>query len=920
MIPFSVYVFERGAYGVPQPSGRADNLRGRIDSLELSIADLYGFEGMRCGWNASAVEALDWLRFDQLMRACEVYGPDGALAWEGVLAEVEVQIGRLTLRVSLKDMANRLIVRYNTPQGDHGATSVYEHDGSIYLFGRKDRVQSLSSTSDTGAANRAQTALNLIAFPRSKESTTSGSGKGGEVSVKLTFVGRYALLDWLTTESTSTTITNNATQIAALLANYNSVNTFFGGAVFRATLPSDVEYIDPDTTYRTKIENLLAQGSATHEPLSWGIYEDGRLIVERSAAADPTTVHYYEHSRTGVILDAYGNEVAPWLLRPNKIAQVVDVLDVEPPSGAIDGATRKHVARVTLRVSSSGISVELEPSEDESLDKILASPAGSGPAGTSERQAAVERAISSAARPRFEPADNPSRYSGGVWQPGAGGTGKANTGTIDIGAGSVDTGGGSILTGGGSILTGGGSIDTGGGSIDTGGGDVTNTGGGPIDLGTGAGIGGAGSSGVSTSGGGTSGRLAQWLTSSSLADSTLAKSGAGVLTLTAAAAAALTLAGTGSIDFAGSGSGKVLQHDGTKFVPTTLTPAALGAVDGSGTAGRLAQWSDSDTLTSATLIKSGAGVLTLSASATASLTLAGTGAVDFAGASSGKALVHNGTAFVPTALTAADVGAVDGSGTSGRIAQWSGGSTLTSATLIKSGAGVLTLSASATASLTLAGTGSVDFAGAASGKVLQHDGTKFAPATLTAADVGAVDGTGTANRIAVWLDSNTIEAESLIKSGAGVLTLTAAATAGLTLIGTNTLDFSGAALGDVLTYNGTKFVSQAPAASGVSGSGANTRVAFWTGSSTLSSDSALVWNSTNNALGIGTAAGPGIALEVIGAIRTNDQLIVGSSIKTASGIAWDFGPANANPISATHTAQVSIGGVTYHMLLWDGGV
>lgn len=49
----------------------------------------------------------------------------------------------------------------------------------------------------------------------------------------------------------------------------------------------------------------------------------------------------------------------------------------------------------------------------------------------------------------------------------------------------------------------------------------------------------------------------------------------------------------------------------------------------------------------------------------------------------------------------------------------------------------------------------------------------------------------------------------------------------------------------------------------VTGTGTTTQVAFWSGSSAISSDSALYWDNTNKRLGIGTST-PGVALDVHG--------------------------------------------------------
>ena len=103
------------------------------------------------------------------------------------------------------------------------------------------------------------------------------------------------------------------------------------------------------------------------------------------------------------------------------------------------------MARVTCRISGSGVTVSLDPTEDASIDKILASPNG---VATSDRQAAVDRALASSMRSRFG-RPRTRRRTAGVWQPDAGGRGVANgdhrhgrgisptrAGDIDLGTGS----------------------------------------------------------------------------------------------------------------------------------------------------------------------------------------------------------------------------------------------------------------------------------------------------------------------------------------------------------------------------------------------------------------------------------------------------------------------------------------------------
>lgn len=310
-----------------------------------------------------------------------------------------------------------------------------------------------------------------------------------------------------------------------------------------------------------------------------------------------------------------------------------------------------------------------------------------------------------------------------------------------------------------------------------------------------------------TDGTGVTGRVAQWNDTNTLEAATLIKSGAGVLTLAASGTATLTVSGSINVSGTGAATDEVLAYDGTTFVPTPLS--VLGALDGSGTAGRVAQWNDTNTLEAATLAKSGAGVLTLAASGAFTLTVPATGtatlgtgtsgritewggtntvqastlaksgagvltlsaasaytltisgSINLSGASAAtdEILAYNGTAFVPTGL--GDLGAVNGSGTSGRMTQWNDADTLEASTLIKSGAGVLTLSASGAFTLTVPATGTT------------------------------VLGTGTSGRVAQWSGTNTLQASTLVKSGAGVLTLSAGGTATLTLQSNGELAMNG---------------------------------------------------------------------------------------------------------------------------------
>lgn len=687
-IDISVNVFDKSVGGVPTRNN-PKRLKW-LDFYSHSIADRFGFETMTCGWNATAAEVREWANANNLKRPGESYSPDGIKIWDGFLSEISIKIGSKWYVFSLKDMANNVIVHYNTDAGAQASTSAFSAAASIALFGRKDRVLDLSTVSAFAAANRAQTVLNDIAYPTSKKPTRTGTGVVNDYyRIELTFSGDYGTLDWIMTSNTSQTLTNTNVQIGSLLTSYNAINNWFSTSTNNiiATGVPDTEFTDAETTYRDKIETLMAHGNSAKQHLSWGIYENRTMHVSVRATSSPTNITYREHESTGIITDRFNNEIKPWFLRPNAMAETVDV-ESTPLRDAIESPVRKFVARVTCRVDGNGYDGNLEPDNIESLEELLSSPTGAGPAGTSDRQATFERRVTAPQRTRFSGVN---------------------------------------------------------GRVDAGGGSIGNTGGGDIDLGTGVGIGGGGGGGGGdpiTFGSGIAGRIAQWLTSARIEASTLIKSGGGVLTINATTDQTLNISGSGgtlvlgsntltldgSLRISGSGAstGQTLIHDGTKFAPATLIStnisnfgeavddrvatllqegtnitltyndiantltidATFNGVTGTGTTGRVAKWTSSTAIGADTLAKTGTGVLTFSASTSETITVAsgGSGTIDLNGATltidsntridgtgavSGQVLKWNGTAYAPSSI-------VDGSGSADRVTYWSDANTLAS--------------------------------------------------------------------------------------------------------------------------------------------------------------------------------------------------------------------------------------------------
>lgn len=121
---------------------------------------------------------------------------------------------------------------------------------------------------------------------------------------------------------------------------------------------------------------------------------------------------------------------------------------------------------------------------------------------------------------------------------------------------------------------------------------------------------------------------------------------------------------------------------------------------------------------------------------------------------------------------------------------------------------------------------------------------------------------------------------------------------------TGTLLFSGAgtpAVGRVLTSdasgNATWQDPPSVPSDNVTGTGTATRVAFWDGANTITSNANLYWNNTNNRLGIGTAT-PGVRLDV---------QTPGYGLPENSGSNQTYGGVRVSPPSSSGNVVLDVG-------------
>lgn len=365
----------RGTNGTPTttylPAQTAQVAAG-LQSVEFSTSAMFGYESAVLSVLCDIEVGLSW--FQQLMSGLQLWSPDAVQVWEGFLATVTLRLGDEEASISLDGMGNRVRCRYTTYLGEPFVSSTVSSAPSQLLYGIKDLVLGIGTTTGTAATNAATQKLSETAYPRMTPASTVQTGGAGEVLLTLNYLGWYEALGWVVTSDTSTTTTETTAQVGTLIADYNSTNNFFSTTTEYITASSvdDTEFIADDTPYRQKIEELLVQGDASGQRLTWGVYASRIFHVDVWVGETPSAIDYQRSAAESVVRDKAGGVVPWWEVKPNRMYQRNEYLDVNPATTQADSAGRFPIERIRCAITQGQVSLTIEGPASSSADAVIA--------------------------------------------------------------------------------------------------------------------------------------------------------------------------------------------------------------------------------------------------------------------------------------------------------------------------------------------------------------------------------------------------------------------------------------------------------------------------------------------------------------------------------------------------------------------
>lgn len=143
---------------------------------------------------ATGSDAEVWQLINYLRIPTTIKNSNGVVVWAGMISEVKITSGNISVSVTLDLMRNKVAVDYSSADGSLVGTTEYASDAdSIATFGIREIVESLPSSDLAQAINFRDTLLSLRKKP---VPAWQVSGSAREASAEITLRGFWSTLDW----------------------------------------------------------------------------------------------------------------------------------------------------------------------------------------------------------------------------------------------------------------------------------------------------------------------------------------------------------------------------------------------------------------------------------------------------------------------------------------------------------------------------------------------------------------------------------------------------------------------------------------------------------------------------------------------------------------------------------------------------
>ena len=273
--------------------------------------------------------------------------------WEGMIYTVTVDDGNTSTSRSLQDVFNSVRVQYSsidttvTPPilGIQALTAASADTTSSGKYGVRQLVRNTGGSTSVLATALAAQILKDYKNPRATSAgATLGVTSPGVLAVRIECIGFMEQLNHRYYSNAATSSVTLDTIIKAVLTSVSQFANTDQTNILANTYTRGQYQADATIDARTYIDLLCSLGDgATARRVFYGFYEQRKFYT----TVESTTADYYIKKRDSGYrcYDAVnGGEVMPWLIRPGKIASMIDLL----PDGVTYSTTLDDVRQFVI--------------------------------------------------------------------------------------------------------------------------------------------------------------------------------------------------------------------------------------------------------------------------------------------------------------------------------------------------------------------------------------------------------------------------------------------------------------------------------------------------------------------------------------------------------------------------------------------
>jgi len=286
-----------------------------------------------------------WEMLECLRCPIEIFDHNQACVWWGYVSEVEINVGALTVGVSLDSMSNKVATLYETTTKQKATTTWAQDNDAVSIYGTKEMLLTSTVVGKSAAEFLRDEMLKYYKKPIPQVTISEGSR---ELSAQLSCRGWWQTLDWRYYSAITGPDVETTTQIANIIT---ACGEFISGTEIKDVSGISIEpFRQGDNSALFEIESLMEIGTSSGYRLLSRVTRGREVVVSAEPALDLYKIGIYI-LEDGSLNNLWGNAGYASMCPVGEWAQLKNVIPGSLDFGLLADPTIFFVEEATYDIA-----------------------------------------------------------------------------------------------------------------------------------------------------------------------------------------------------------------------------------------------------------------------------------------------------------------------------------------------------------------------------------------------------------------------------------------------------------------------------------------------------------------------------------------------------------------------------------------